>query len=72
MSKKLKEAAKEAGITKRVYPHLLRHSFATHLIEQGTDLKIVKRAVGAQPTENDGNVRAYSRHFQEQHPHSIG
>ena len=31
-----------------------------------------KRAVGAQPTENDGNVRAYSRHFQEQHPHSIG
>ena len=31
-----------------------------------------ERAVGAQPTENDGNVRAYSRHFQEQHPHSIG
>ncbi len=31
-----------------------------------------ERAVGAQPTENDGNVRAHSRHFQEQHPHSIG
>lgn len=31
-----------------------------------------KRTVGAQPTENDGNVRAHSRHFQEQHPHSIG
>ena len=30
VSKKLKEIAHEAGITKRVYPHLFRHSFATH------------------------------------------
>lgn len=46
VSKRLKAVAREAGITKRVYPHLIRHSFATHLIEQGTDLKIVKELMG--------------------------
>lgn len=46
VSKRLKAAAREAGITKRIYPHLLRHTFATHLLEQGTDIKIVKELMG--------------------------
>ena len=46
VSKRLKAAARDAGITKRIYPHLLRHSFATHLLEQGTDIKIVKELMG--------------------------
>lgn len=61
----VKEAAQRAGITKRVSPHTLRHSFATHMLEAGADLRTIQVLLGhAKLADTTVYLHLSRRHLQ--------